>query len=1539
MESSKLFVLRILWDLGHWAAGICLLCLLYKASKLYVKWKELKAALSPFAGPKRHWLFGNAHEFHGDGKDLDIIMRYAEQYPYAYPLWMGNFYGVLTICHPDYAKSILSRQDPKDNFGYYFLTSWIGKGLLVLSGPKWFQHRRLLTPGFHYDVLKPYVKLTSDCVNVMLDKWERLIPEKKPVELFHHVSLMTLDTIMKCAFGYQSNCQHDSESAYIKAVYDLTYLVDYRFGCLPYHSDLIFHLSPHGFRYRRALRTAHQHTDKVIKLRKALLKDETELEKIQQKRHLDFLDILLCAKDENGKGLSDEDLRAEVDTFMFEGHDTTASGISWALYCMAKYPEHQEKCREEIREVLGDRNFVQWEDLNKLPYTTMCLKESMRLYPPVPGVARELTSPITFCDGRSLPKGSQVLLSIFTINRCSSIWEDPEVFDPLRFSPENSSHRHSHAFLPFSAGSRNCIGQNFAMNEMKVALALTLQRFELHPDPDNDPLILPQLVLRSLNGIYLNLKKINRKIAEQFNYFRHDLDKIWDRTGENERRIGEAEDRLSVQAGELATLRRQVTVLLGRAEDSENRNRRNNLKERRLDMVTENAQKYDYGFTLWLGSFETNFSICHPDYAKTILSRQDPKDNFGYRFITPWIGNGLLVSSGPKWHQHRRLLTPGFHYDVLKPYVKLTSDCVNVMLDKWDQLPEEKPVELFHYVSLMTLDTIMKCAFSYQSNCQNDSESEYIKAVYALSELTDYRFHFAPYHNDLIFNLSPHGFRFRKALRIAHEHTAKVIKLRKESLKQETELEKIKQKRHLDFLDILLCAKYENGKGLSDEDLRAEVDTFMFEGHDTTACGISWTLYCMAKYPEHQEKCREEIRNVLGDRDILAWEDLSKMPYTTMCIKESMRLYPPVPGIGRELTSPVTFCDGRSLPKGARIILSIYAMNRNASVWDNPEVFDPSRFAPENTSSRNAFSFIPFSAGSRINKMNCIILYSTSRNCIGQSFAMNEMKVALSLILKRFQLSADPNNEPIKIPHLVGREPGDIAAMGFSLISELNISEGVRWVGGIFLLFVLFQAASLYLRRRHLLRTFSPFPGPEKHWLYGTANVLKSEGWDLDVVAEFAGRYEYAFPLWLGQFFCTLTICNPEYAKIILSRQDPKDNFAYYFLTQWIGKGLLVLSGKKWFQHRRMLTPGFHYDVLKPYLKVMTDCTNVMLDKLDQLASDKKPVELFHHVSLMTLDTIMKCAFSNQSNCQLDSESEYIKAVYELCYLVDHRTRTFPYHSDLIFNLSPHGWRFRRALKIANEHTTKVIKQRKESLNKETELEKIKQKRRLDFLDILLFAKDENGKGLSDEDLKAEVDTFMFEGHDTTASGISWALYCMAKYPEHQEKCRQEIREVLGDRDTLEWDDVGKLPYTTMCIRESMRLYPPVTGVARELTSPVTFPDGRSLPKGTNVLLGIYAMNRSPFVWENPEVYDPMRFSPENSLDRHPFGFIPFSAGSRNCIGQNFAMNELKIALALTLQRFELRPDHSQEPKKSPQLVLRSLNGIHVYLKKIPQNK
>ncbi|XP_008114559.1 cytochrome P450 4A6 [Anolis carolinensis] len=491
--------------------GFILICALLKALQLYWRKKKLLRNFKSFPGPPSHWFFGNNKQV-SKGNEFNKSLEWAEKYPYAFTRWFGGFSAVLIVSHPDYAKAIFGRGDPKSMVTYKFLLPWIGKGLLILHGPKWFQHRRLLTPGFHYDILKPYIALMADSVKSMLDKWEKLIvkDDMKSLEMFEHVSLMTLDSIMKCAFSSQSSSQTSRElNIYIKAIYDLTYLVAERVRNVLYRSELIYPFTSAGRQFQKACKLAHKHTEKVIEERKILFKEEGELKKIQKKRHLDFLDILLSAKGENGVELSKEDLRAEVDTFMFEGHDTTASGIAWMLHAMAQNPEHQQRCREEIKEMMGDRDTVQWDDLGKMPYTTMCIKECLRLYPPVPVVSRQLSKPITFCDGRILPEDAVISISIYNIHRNPSIWEDPEVFDPTRFSPERSSHRHSHAFVPFAAGPRNCIGQQFAMNEMKVALAQILLRFEILPDPANIPIPIPQIVLKSANGIHLFLKKLN----------------------------------------------------------------------------------------------------------------------------------------------------------------------------------------------------------------------------------------------------------------------------------------------------------------------------------------------------------------------------------------------------------------------------------------------------------------------------------------------------------------------------------------------------------------------------------------------------------------------------------------------------------------------------------------------------------------------------------------------------------------------------------------------------------------------------------------------------------------------------------------------------------------------------------------------------------------------------------------------------------------------------------------------------------------------
>uniref|UniRef100_A0A2K6GXV0 Cytochrome P450 family 4 subfamily F member 156, pseudo n=1 Tax=Propithecus coquereli TaxID=379532 RepID=A0A2K6GXV0_PROCO len=383
--------------------------------------------------------------------------------------------------------------------------------------------------------------------------------------------------------------------------------------------------------------------------------------------------------------------------------------------------------------------------------------------------------------------------------------------------------------------------------------------------------------------------------------------------------------------------------------------------------------------------------------------------------------------------------------------------------------------------------------------------------------------------------------------------------------------------------------------------------------------------------------------------------------------------------------------------------------------------------------------------------------------------------------------------------------------------------------------------------------------------------------------------------------------------------------------------GLLLSVGDKWKHCRVMLTPTFHFNILKPYVTIFNKSLNIMHAKWQRLASEGSVcLDMFEHISLMTLDSLQKCIFSFDSNCQ-ESPSEYIAAVLELSALILKRYKIF-LHMDFLYYLTPSGKRFRRACELVHNFTVPVIQEWRRTLATQGVDDFLKIKTRsktLDFIDVLLLAKDEDGKGLSDEDIRAEADTFLVadEGHDTMASGISWVLYNLARHPEHQERCRQEVQELLRDREPkeIEWEDLAQLPFLTMCIKESLRLYPPSPTISHYCAQDVVLPDGRVIPKnahsGSGCVISIFGIHHNPSVWADHEVYDPFRFDPENSQERSPLAFIPFSVGPRNCIGQNFAMTEMKVALALTLLRFRFLPD-DMEPCRKPEIILRAEGGL-----------
>ena len=413
----------------------------------------------------------------------------------------------ISIVHSKHVGLLL--KEPKSKI-YDFLLPWLGEGLLISEGNKWFRNRKLLTPAFHYSILRNYVSIYNNCVSVLLDKWRPAARREESVQVFEAVCPMSLDIILQCAFSFQSGCQgNQAQHPYVQACRQLIPHISERFFNPIYRIHWLYWYTAHGKKMKELCKTVHDYAENVIAERRATLSacDMKKVKETNSKVQYDFLDILLLARDQDGKGMEDLEIRNEVDTFMFEGHDTTTSGMSWTLYCLAKNPEHQVKIREEVRDILKGRQQLEYDDLQHLNYTTWCIKESMRLYPPVYGFSRRASRDIRVGE-YTIPEGEAINISTYQIHHNSDIWENPMEYNPLRFQPDNVKKRGPYDYIPFSAGNRNCIGQNFAMIEMKVIIGSIVNRFELRLDEDHYVEILTAIILKTKNDIKLYLKEI-----------------------------------------------------------------------------------------------------------------------------------------------------------------------------------------------------------------------------------------------------------------------------------------------------------------------------------------------------------------------------------------------------------------------------------------------------------------------------------------------------------------------------------------------------------------------------------------------------------------------------------------------------------------------------------------------------------------------------------------------------------------------------------------------------------------------------------------------------------------------------------------------------------------------------------------------------------------------------------------------------------------------------------------------------------------------
>ncbi|XP_025262526.1 cytochrome P450 4C1-like [Camponotus floridanus] len=406
---------------------------------------------------------------------------------FVYWIGMNPF---INLYKPELLEIIMSSTvNIKKGHPYELTVSWLGKGLLTSTGKQWFHDRKLIGPTFHFSILDQFAVIMSEKAEILIKCLEKEIAKnpEKAIDIFPFANNAALDVICETAMGVDVHAQEE-ETKYTATIHRGSKLIIERFYRPWLWPDWLYNLVSPGKEYKSVINIIHKFTGEVLRKKKitrqsqnSFTKTESENDEldITKRKRKAFLDLLLDQNEKDEAPLTDDELRAQVDTFMFEGHDTTAVAITWTLFLLGNNLEHQEKVHEELDEIFKDSETpATIKELSQLKYLDRVIKETLRIYPSVPTITRKLGEDVKMGD-YTLPKGITVLLAIALVHLNPEVWPDPKKFDPDRFLPENSKHRNPYAYIPFSAGPRNCIGQKFALLEEKTMLTAILRKWRI----------------------------------------------------------------------------------------------------------------------------------------------------------------------------------------------------------------------------------------------------------------------------------------------------------------------------------------------------------------------------------------------------------------------------------------------------------------------------------------------------------------------------------------------------------------------------------------------------------------------------------------------------------------------------------------------------------------------------------------------------------------------------------------------------------------------------------------------------------------------------------------------------------------------------------------------------------------------------------------------------------------------------------------------------------------------------------------------------
>jgi cytochrome P450 len=382
--------------------------------------------------------------------------------PLAYFLSISRQYGDIVcyrpapetaylINHPDYIRHVLvenQRSYSKDTYSNQAFKKALGNGLITLEGDAWLRQRRLMQPAFHHTRLAPLDRMIVQAAQDMLTRWQAHYALGKPVDVAREMAALTMTITSRVLFGVDLGDEVNAIGEIVNGVAD------------------IFE-KPNHPRVQEASRQFAAVVERIIQQRRQDFRDQGDL-----------LSSLITARHEDtGAAMEDLQLKHEVMGLLLAGYETTANALTWTHYLLSQNPWAADRLRSEVRQQLAGRPPAH-SDLPRLPYLRQVFDESLRLYPPAWIIGRRAIGDDQI-GGYHVPAGTVIAICIYALHRHPDFWEQPDIFDPERFNPERSQGRSKYAYIPFSTGPRQCLGNTFGLLEGSLILACIAQKFEL----------------------------------------------------------------------------------------------------------------------------------------------------------------------------------------------------------------------------------------------------------------------------------------------------------------------------------------------------------------------------------------------------------------------------------------------------------------------------------------------------------------------------------------------------------------------------------------------------------------------------------------------------------------------------------------------------------------------------------------------------------------------------------------------------------------------------------------------------------------------------------------------------------------------------------------------------------------------------------------------------------------------------------------------------------------------------------------------------